>query len=823
MAKQRNIKVLYQVDTSQVTAATAAINKAKTATDTLNKSVKNLADTSQQNNKKVAESFETIRARMLALRDEIEKVSSADKARLNELIPKYKELKAQVDAFNKSLDGSAKGVTGVTTSLNGLYAAVRTVLVAGLIKETFEAALQMTALAGRVEGVKKAFDRLPNSVFLMEELRKRTHGALTEMELMQKALQAKNFGIPLENLGKLLEFAAIKSQQTGISIQYLTDSIVTGLGRESIKILDNLQIDIGKLKARMQETGQSMRVVVGEIVNEELKKMGGHIDTGETKVNRLKVAFEELRLVISKDMEQSGLVSFLTESIQGWTNFFESPETFGKLAQAVKESRATAQANVQATKDAGKNLGEEITRIKESVKERLARVEALKAENAVLFEQNKSFFGPQKQNTDEAKKLELNQRQVEAIEDKIMVQQFELAMLNELERSRKIEAALNADQIVTIKTLTDRIEKLNEQIEESVSIGDTKKIESLEKLRDQTEAYRNALLNLSQAFPDPESDPVFELTGELAQDKIDLNELLKEDTKRTLEEINRLGDQALKDQSDRDKSEIKQAEEKRKALEKMRKQLADFTIDAAHSVLTALNESQTEVEDSHLASLEKQLDELDDFYSAALDRTGNNTRAREEMEVEFNDKKRKLEKEKEAESIAADQRQKEREKKERLRQIAIDAAAGIIRALTISPGIGKGGGIAAGIIAGEAIIQTAVVNKFKKGVIDLRGPGTETSDSIPAMLSRRESVMTANETKTSGVLLKAIRAKKLDDRIFDKLIVQAQVPHTDFSPVVRAIQGQRHPDLVQQGAFTYSVIQKNKNLKQRIFKGYFSG
>ena len=35
---------------------------------------------------------------------------------------------------------------------------------------------------------------------------------------------------------------------------------------------------------------------------------------------------------------------------------------------------------------------------------------------------------------------------------------------------------------------------------------------------------------------------------------------------------------------------------------------------------------------------------------------------------------------------------------------------------------------------------------FKDGVIDLEGPGTETSDSIPAWLSRGESVITASST-----------------------------------------------------------------------------
>ena len=38
---------------------------------------------------------------------------------------------------------------------------------------------------------------------------------------------------------------------------------------------------------------------------------------------------------------------------------------------------------------------------------------------------------------------------------------------------------------------------------------------------------------------------------------------------------------------------------------------------------------------------------------------------------------------------------------------------------------------------------------FKDGVVDLEGPGTETSDSIPAWLSKGESVMTASTTKAN--------------------------------------------------------------------------
>jgi phage-related minor tail protein len=62
------------------------------------------------------------------------------------------------------------------------------------------------------------------------------------------------------------------------------------------------------------------------------------------------------------------------------------------------------------------------------------------------------------------------------------------------------------------------------------------------------------------------------------------------------------------------------------------------------------------------------------------------------------------------------------------------------------------GPIAAGLLTASLqllIGQAKAALGFKDGVIDLAGPGTETSDSIPAWLSRGESVITAASTKAN--------------------------------------------------------------------------
>ena len=62
----------------------------------------------------------------------------------------------------------------------------------------------------------------------------------------------------------------------------------------------------------------------------------------------------------------------------------------------------------------------------------------------------------------------------------------------------------------------------------------------------------------------------------------------------------------------------------------------------------------------------------------------------------------------------------------------------------------------------QTAIQVGIIKsqKFATGVLDLQGRGTGTSDSIPAMLSKGESVMTAKETQQYMPYLKAMKEGK---------------------------------------------------------------
>ena len=83
---------------------------------------------------------------------------------------------------------------------------------------------------------------------------------------MKAANMAKDFRIPLEDLGKYLEFAQLKAQQTGQSVEYMTNSIVPGLGRKSVLILDNLGLSAAEINEQMAKTGATEKAA-GKMIN----------------------------------------------------------------------------------------------------------------------------------------------------------------------------------------------------------------------------------------------------------------------------------------------------------------------------------------------------------------------------------------------------------------------------------------------------------------------------------------------------------------------------------------------------------------------------
>lgn len=168
-----------------------------------------------------------------------------------------------------------KGITMAASALSNLTS------------EISQCVSQGVELAKQGEGIRNAFERLGRGD-LLAGLREATHGTVTDLELMKAAVKFDDFKLNLDELGTMLAFAQQKAKDTGQSVDYMVDSIVTGLGRKSLMILDNLGLSASDIKERMKETGD-MTKAVGAIIREQMAKSGEYIETAADRAAQANV------------------------------------------------------------------------------------------------------------------------------------------------------------------------------------------------------------------------------------------------------------------------------------------------------------------------------------------------------------------------------------------------------------------------------------------------------------------------------------------------------------------------------------------------------
>lgn len=215
---------------------------------------------------------------------------NVDASSLERTREKLASVKSALSGVNKEAEPSI----GLFKQIgSGIAAAFGT---AAIVKFGFEA----VTLAGKVQGVKTAFDNL-NQPGLLENLRKATRNTVSDFELMKVAMRASNFKIPLTELGTLLEFAQKRAQQTGQEVDYLVNSIIDGIGRKSTLVLDNLGISATELQTEFAKTGDFGKATAN-IISREMKNMGDVIDTSATKLAQLNAQLENQKVEIGNQL-----------------------------------------------------------------------------------------------------------------------------------------------------------------------------------------------------------------------------------------------------------------------------------------------------------------------------------------------------------------------------------------------------------------------------------------------------------------------------------------------------------------------------------------
>lgn len=262
------------------------------------------------------------------------------------------------DEFSKGIkqsEGQLSSFKGVVGKIGGAIAGAFAVnKIVQFTKEAYK-------LAGQAQGVYNAFSRL-NRPGLLNDLKEATRGTTDELKLMQTAVQANNFKIPLDQLATYLKFATNRAIETGESVDYLVQSIILGIGRKSPLILDNLGISASELREELAKTGD-MGKAVGNIINKSMSEAGDAIETSAVKTQKLGAAWKNFMTSVGATsvVKSTGdaIVSTLTyiadsfdalinsERLSTWQKFLGFLGHGGIQRQALAEGAGNASADKQ--------------------------------------------------------------------------------------------------------------------------------------------------------------------------------------------------------------------------------------------------------------------------------------------------------------------------------------------------------------------------------------------------------------------------------------------------------------------------------------------
>lgn len=200
-----------------------------------------------------------------------------------------------------------KGLRGVLTGLVGAFGIIEGV------RMTFDFAKESIATAKAAKGVEFAFNQLGKTgVQAFDNIKKSTRGLISDLEIKTAINEFKNFNISLKETDTLFEFLAVRSAQTGKSVESLQSSLVEGLSKESKLRIDNLGISTADLNAELEKTPNFVQAVAN-IAKREVAKAGDILDEAANSSERWNVAVENTKLALG---------NFLTSGNNSALGFF---------------------------------------------------------------------------------------------------------------------------------------------------------------------------------------------------------------------------------------------------------------------------------------------------------------------------------------------------------------------------------------------------------------------------------------------------------------------------------------------------------------------
>jgi hypothetical protein len=241
--------------------------------------------------------------------------------------------------FVVSEKGTAKTKAGLKGVDKQLLSMAKSAISVGVAMAAIRKAAELTKLAADATNVERAFRNLSKEPDkMLQAMKKAVGGTIQEFDLMKQFNQAALLGLPLDRFDEMLAIARSSAQATGQSMDFMLNSIVTGIGRQSRLMIDNLGLivsigdanevyaqQLGKLASELTQVEQKTAFAnaVLKAGAENIEKMGGKAEGAFDGFNKLTSIIKDKTIDVFKnlvspvDTAAESLANFMTIAEQG--------------------------------------------------------------------------------------------------------------------------------------------------------------------------------------------------------------------------------------------------------------------------------------------------------------------------------------------------------------------------------------------------------------------------------------------------------------------------------------------------------------------------
>jgi tape measure domain-containing protein len=661
------------------------------------------------------------------------------------------------------------------------------------------------------------------------------------------------------NGGKFTGLMEAQSKTLGGTISNLGDSwdqFMVKLGNGNSGILKSIVSTLGEVVDKLNEWAETEEDAVKSLAEKKSRAVQKYVEDDYKKFIELgkKNGIDERTAIEERYNNQTQLKSDLLTKQQekleelelkrnkhanriGDGLLVERLSEIAKLEYGAEQDRLdnlviSQKAEIEKTKlhqkileDVKKKHFEDIAKVEEgeTKKQREARLKEQKqrVDDALNLLQHEENIAKQK-----ALNVGANTTDILMIEDEFNYKRIQIyneysKILNNKQKQDQETAIVNVDTLATKivesdKKLIEERKKANDEWSKNTQDSHEKNKQDLEKHLDRVASIEQNKIGLEK---DAKLTKMYE----------DGNLTVKEKLQKRQEIEDYYANWSANQQIESDEIKLKSLKLNSEDYIALERKIADEKValnkEANEKILEddkATAEKRKEVTKQGLALLEEGINAVYSYKKNVNDQELIDLKDKEERELKLagdnQAKKEAIAKKYEALQAEVRRKQFEQNKQIALINVAINTAEAISKANPNIPLMAFAG--ASGLIQ-ATLINSQPTPKFAKGVIDLQGKGTGTSDEIHAMLSKGESVMTAEETTRFKPLLQSIRRKELSPELANMMLNGQKISNINLNTdsLARELRGmpKNHISIDKDGfkTFLYSENLKQESLNNR--------